>query len=112
MAALAALSLSCSIWELHCVVWAFSLWCIDRLVVAQQLIIVAHTLSVWGAWAWLLWDTWGLSYLTGDQTYIPCLQGGLSTIGPPGKSPIMIIKITMLVSAFFMGAVVELFNHV
>ena len=68
MAALAALSLSCGIWELHCVVWAFSSWCINRLVVAQQLIVMAHRLSIWGAWAWLLRDMWDLSTWPGIKS--------------------------------------------
>ena len=55
--------LQCMGTSLCCV--GFSLWCIDRLV-------VAHRLSIWGTWAWLLQNTWGLSYLTGDQTCIPC----------------------------------------
>ena len=39
----------------------------------------------------LLCSMWYLSCLTRDQTSVPCMQGGLLTTGPLGKSPFAVL---------------------
>ena len=50
--------------DLHWVMWYLSLWPTDSLV-------VAHRLSSFSTWVYLLQSMWDLSSLTRDQTHIP-----------------------------------------
>lgn len=34
---------------------------------------------------------WSISFIIGDQTYVPALKGGFLTIGPPGEVPAHIL---------------------
>ena len=70
---LAASGLSCSIWELHCIMQDLSLWYMGSLV-------LVHGLScpmICGI----------LVPQPGLKPTCPALQGGFLTSGPPGKSP-------------------------
>ena len=51
--------------DICCIMWDLLLWHMDSLV-------VAHRLSSWDAWAWLLHSLWDLSSLTRGWTHISC----------------------------------------
>ena len=52
--------------DICCIMWDLLLWHMDSLV-------VAHRLSSWDAWAWLLHSLWDLSSLTRGWTHISCI---------------------------------------
>ena len=64
----AASGLSCGLWDLHCIMLDFLLWCTNSLVVAPRL-------SSCSVWAQLLPSTWDLSSLTRDWTCVSSTAG-------------------------------------
>ena len=89
---LAALSLACGLWRLHCCRWDLSLWRVDS----------SHGTEFSGCGMWALCSVaCGLSYYMpccilvpqpGIELMAPALQGRFLTIGPPGKSRVMYFK--------------------